>query len=205
MAKSARRDIFKVRLKCILWAINLPAWVSNVNPFSPLNFLALLMVINSVFIVSGAAGFARLNHSAGEERETRGLNKWKSGIIIIKIEYRDTHLRDSRRCDKRSECFQVGEKFLIKTEPASIRIALNKLNFLVPSIIVAVVKKISPDNNGDGKLTGGKRAFWLSQFPPTWRDIISPHLKIIQLSDKRLLPIASFDSRSRVPFRRPTV
>ncbi|CRL00526.1 CLUMA_CG013787, isoform A [Clunio marinus] len=30
---------------------------SNVNPFSPLNFLALLMVINSAFIVSGTADF----------------------------------------------------------------------------------------------------------------------------------------------------
>lgn len=63
---------------------------SNVNPFSPLNFLALLMVINSVFIVSGAAGFS-IEPLQSERNKTR---KRKSDIIIIKIENRDTHCRE---------------------------------------------------------------------------------------------------------------
>jgi hypothetical protein len=60
MAQSAQRH-FQSAIEMYFYVPLTASMGSNMNPFSPLNFsllAGLLMVINSVFIVSGAAGFS---------------------------------------------------------------------------------------------------------------------------------------------------
>lgn len=134
---------------------------SNVNPFSPLNFLALLMVIKSAFIVSGAAGFS-LQPLPGEEEMNEGATSSLSKLkIVIQASSREIL------------CVRGGKtrSFLIKNKTSLHPTSFTKLNF-------------------SESLVDWWHFDYLN-FHPHGATFISPHLKIIQLSDKRLLSLSS--------------
>ena len=124
---------------------------SNVNPFSPLNFsfCRLLMVINSVFIVSGAADFSLYSVLSKSGKATSSLSKLK------------TVIHERHRVE--------GQKLiLIKTKPASIKIVKQ---IKLPSIFVVVFLSCVFEYELKLLKLVRKTHFDYLNFPSTWRDI----------------------------------
>lgn len=124
----AHGDVLKVRLKCILWAINCQHELKCEPVFS----IKLPCALNGdkvgFYCVWGCWLLA--STSAG-----RWETEWKSDIIIIKIENRDTSSRETLCVCELLGRKRQAEVFLIKNKTSLRPPSFTKLNFSEISLV----------------------------------------------------------------------